>query len=347
LICRNATVNLAALPDPAAVLPPTPRLFALSAADVDYDPAAPAPALWKQFLTELWDDDTESWDTLAEVMGYLLTPDTTQQKIFLIVGPPRSGKGTIGRIIRRLLGEANVAGPTLSSLGTNFGLWPLMGKPCAIIADARLGGRADMAAITERLLSISGEDGQTIDRKNLTPVTMQLPTRFLILTNELPRIADASGALASRFVVLRLNETFLGREDTGLTERLTEELGGILLWAIEGWRRLRSRGHFIQPQAALADVQELHDLASPMKAFIRDACDVGAALSVKTTTLYDVWKKWCEGNGKKEPGEASRFGRDLRAAAPWVTVVQPRAGEERFRCYQGIALKAPGDSATF
>ena len=54
----------------------------------------------------------------------------------------------------------------------------------------------------ERLLSISGEDTLTIDRKYRDPWTGRLPTRFMILTNELPRFTDSSGALASRFVDL-------------------------------------------------------------------------------------------------------------------------------------------------
>jgi putative DNA primase/helicase len=79
--------------------------------------------------------------------------------------PRRSGKGTIARVLTALLGRDSVVSPTLASLQTPFGLAPLIGKPLAIISDARLGSRSDQAAITERLLSISGEDGLTIDRK--------------------------------------------------------------------------------------------------------------------------------------------------------------------------------------
>ena len=57
----------------------------------------------------------------------------------MMVGPKRSGKGTIARVLRKLIGERNVAGPTLSSLGGPFGLQPLLGKSGAIISDARQG----------------------------------------------------------------------------------------------------------------------------------------------------------------------------------------------------------------
>ena len=69
-----------------------------------------------------------------------LTGDTRQQKALLIVGPKRSGKGTIGRILTHLVGTGNVAGPTISGLARVFGLQPLIGKSVAIVSDARFAG---------------------------------------------------------------------------------------------------------------------------------------------------------------------------------------------------------------
>ena len=53
----------------------------------DFDPAAPAPDRGCGSCIELWDDDDESIATLAEMFGYVLAGDTTQQKMFLLVGP--------------------------------------------------------------------------------------------------------------------------------------------------------------------------------------------------------------------------------------------------------------------
>src|SRR5262249_23248106 len=159
-------------------------------------------------------------------------------------GPKRAGKGTIARVMRGVVGCHNVAGPTLGSLGTNFGLWPLLNTPLAIISDARLSNRTDQAVVTERLLSISGQDRVSVDRKHLTGVTVKLPTRLVVITNELPKLGDASGALAGRLIALRLGRCWFGNEDHTLTDRLLTELPGILLWAIEGWKRLRDRGRF-------------------------------------------------------------------------------------------------------
>ena len=122
-----------------------------------------------------------------------------------------------------------------------------MGKNLAIMSDARFSSDRDQTVV-ERLLCISGEDLLTVDRKHLLIVHMQLPTRFVFLTNEIPRLCDASGALAGRFMVLKFTESFYGREDKILTKKLTGELPGILNWAIEGWKRLRERDRFLQPE---------------------------------------------------------------------------------------------------
>ena len=274
LACSNGLLNLPT----RTLLPHTPAFFGVNAVDYSYDASANEPSKWLAFLASIWPDDQELIDTLQELFGLLLTPDTTHQKAILIVGPKRSGKGTIARVLTALLGPENVTGPTLDGLSRNFGLAPLIGKPLAIISDARLGGRTDAHVIAERILSITGEDSLTIDRKFLPAWTGRLPTRFVLLTNELPRLSDTSGALASRFIVLRLLQSFYGHEDQKLTGRLLTELPGILCWAMAGRDRLAERGHFVQPTSAKQAADELADLASPVGAFVRQMCVIDPRL---------------------------------------------------------------------
>ena len=198
----------------------TPRFFTTAAVNYSLDHDAKPPTEWLKFLLSLWADDGQSIQTLCEFFGYCLTQDTSQQKLMMIVGPKRSGKGTILRILRvAFVGAMNVAAPTLSSLAERFGLWPLLGKPVAVVSDARLSGRVDQAVIVERILSITGEDAQTADRKNLQPVTLKLPTRFVIVTNELPRLGDSSGSrMVSRMLLLRTINSFYGFEEPRLDQ---------------------------------------------------------------------------------------------------------------------------------
>jgi putative DNA primase/helicase len=322
----------------------TPDFYTSWSLPYSYDEKAPKPARWLAFLDELWPDDNETRDALQEWFGYLLSGDTRQQKMLMFIGPRRSGKGTICRVIGGLLGHHNVAGPTLSSLSTNFGLAPLIGKPVAIIADARL--RSNDGVIVERLLSISGEDLLTADRKYSDHWTGKLPTRFVLVSNETPRLRDSSGALASRFIIVPFVHSWFGREDTGLTDELLAELPGILQWSLDGLARLQARGHFVQPGAANELLQELEDLGSPVAAFLRERCTLGPTCAIEVSALYHAWQTWCDEQGVQHPTNASTFGRDLRAACPGVK--RGRTGEGRLYVYRGIGLgQAGGDDAPF
>jgi putative DNA primase/helicase len=172
LPCRTHNVHIPT----GAIIPPTPRLFNTNALEFDYDPAAAVPGRWLTLLEELWDDDQESIDLLQEWFGYCLTVDTTLQKALLIVGPRRGGKGTIARVLTRLVGPSNVAGPTTGSLAGTFGLQPLIDKSLAIISDARFSGE-HMPTVVERVLAITGEDLLTVDRKHHASISLKLPTR--------------------------------------------------------------------------------------------------------------------------------------------------------------------------
>jgi putative DNA primase/helicase len=346
LSMQNGILDLEAVAEhkPIHLLHPTPLYFTQTALPFDFDLHASRPVQWLKFLDELWPDDRESIDALQEWFGYLLTTDTRQQKILFLVGPKRSGKGTIARILRELVGPSNVAGPTLGSLAMNFGLSPLLGKPVAVISDARLSGRTDAAVIIERLLSISGEDAQTIDRKHRDPITTKLPTRFVILSNELPRLTDASGAFAGRLILLRLVNSWFGKEDHDLSDRLRDELPGILTWAIAGWRRLRRRGRFIQPDSGNELVEEMESITSPVGEFIREKYKVVAGAEVVVDELYQDWRDWCLDHGREHPGTKESFGRDLFATVPTLKKTRPRAQDgTRYHAYSGIRTRTTQD----
>ena len=285
-----------------------------------YDPQAGKPEKWLAFLDQVLVDET-AISTAQEWFGYALSPDTSQQKIMIYIGPKRSGKGTMARVQTALNGKHSVAGPTMGSLGENFGLEPLITKPLAIISDARIGQRTDKSVIVERLLTISGEDTLTVGRKFKLAWTGRLPTRIAILTNEMLSLADGSGALVGRFVVLLFPTSFYGKENVGLTNELLKELPGILNWAIDGYDRLRERGHFVQPENAAETIEMMEMLGAPIKAFIRDHCDVGPTQTVGINELYGQYEEWCKQTGLK-PRSKPWFGRDLSAAVPGLTVIR-------------------------
>lgn len=334
-VVRNGLVELAS----GTLHPPTATVFATAAADVRYDPAATCPT-WERFLGEIFEDDAEAVDLTRQMFGWLVSGDVSRHVIALIIGPPRSGKGTMLTALRALLGEANVCSSTLVGLAeSRFGLAPMLGKTCAIFPDERLGS-ADQARLASALLAVSGGDTVPVERKGRDVMSVRLRVRLVVASNEEPAIGDTSGALASRFRVVRTRQSFLGREDRGLESRLRDELPGILRWAIEGWRDLEARG-WVEPASAMDTMDDLARLGSPVVAFVDDCCTTDPVgldpAGVSLDHLYFAWCAWSARSGR-HAGTKERFSSGLRAAFPRLEVRRVRDDGRKERRVYGIAI---------
>ncbi len=317
----------------------TPKLFTTSATDVIYNPAAPAPANWLRFLAEAFPGDPEAIECLQQWFGYLLTPDTSQQKALIAVGRKRSGKGTAARVLQKLVGMKDYCGPTLKGLGTQFGLQPLIAARVAVISDARVGSQADLQTVAENLLRITGEDIVSVDRKHIGAWTGKLSTRFILLTNVMPAIVDPGGALASRFIVLHFGQSFFGREDTALGSKLDAELSGILNWALDGLDSLRRRGAFIQPASGQAAMVELQRRTTPILGFMQDALVPSPTSWVSKDTLFDLYKAWCDSSGLRYTASKDSFMSELYAVADGLASdCRLRSGAGRVRAVRGFKV---------
>jgi putative DNA primase/helicase len=309
------------------------------------------PKHWFAFLDSIWPPPPDTTtlhpaqDLLQEWFGYVLSGRTDLQKMVLMQGPTRGGRGTIGRVLTGLLGKENVAGLKLDDLGENFGMAHLINKPLAIIGDERFSGRK-MSEVVSALLMITGEDVIPVNRKRRDRWNGRLPTRLMLFSNELQKLSDASAAIVSRFLVLRMTKSWLGQEDVGLPDRLLGELPGILNWALEGLRWLTANGKFTTDPEAADIVAQMTALASPMQTYVEENCVVGEGKGFETYTvaLYHDHCDWRRANGHKTIA-SSTFGASLRAAFPHIRskkLVRPDGS--RFRVYVGIRLKRPRDA---
>jgi putative DNA primase/helicase len=336
--CENGLLRLT----DRAVLDHTPDYFNLVSVPFAFDPDAPLPKVWLRSLNEWLPNDAEAVEALQEWFGYIVSGRTDMHKIAMLIGPPRSGKGTIARVLQSLIGPDNVAGLSTGDLGSRFGLQSLIGKTLGTIADARVSVRSD--GIVENLLRISGEDRIQIDIKHREPWNGQLSTRLMFLSNELPRLPDSSNAITTRMLAIQFRRTFLGNENTDLTKQLLGELPGILLWALDGLDRLDARRKFVQPASGAELLVALGEGASPVEQFIRERCETGVDRKEPVDSLYSGYRSWCEANGYSTPNAAT-FGKQLTSAmatiAPDLHLERKRLGShaDRTYVYVGIELR--------
>jgi putative DNA primase/helicase len=322
--------------------PPDPMLFTPHGVGFDYDPNAPAPIEWLNFLDQIFNGEQDQITSLQEAFGYCLSSDVSQEKVFMLLGDKRSGKDTTRHTLQSLLSPTVICGPTLDSMGTNFGMSQLIGKQLAIVGDMRLGSKCDKDLLAEHVLKLSGRGLFTIDRKHKSHWTGPLPCKLWLISNEMPKLKDTSGALASRMITYHTRTSFYGREDRHLfRDKIRPELPAILLWALDGLRRMRQRGPIAEPACSIEMREELAREGSPIMAFVQECLTLDAAATVEKDELYSAYLDFAFDNGLP-PASKSWFFRDLETAtASKVKAERVQNGGVRVHNIVGARISNP------
>jgi P4 family phage/plasmid primase-like protien len=334
IVCQNGLFDVRN----NKLLPLTPAFFTLNSLSINYDPNAARPTQFLNFLDSVFGEDDESKKLLKWWFGYCLTQDTRHQKMLMLVGESRSGKGVITRLLEKMVGPRAYGSMKFHKMDANFALSSAIDKTVLVFPDARIGGKIDQSAVVADLLSITGEDVLFIDRKNLDPINVKLNCRIMTVSNEPLKLHDTSGALYNRLLLINFPTGVKeSDQDRDLGNRLDKELPGILNWAIEGWRELQENGQFFQPESGQDQLQIFSEQSSPMKQFIEDICKKGPNESIEVKFIFSAWKLWTE-NMNYKPGNRNTFGKDLTAAFPGVGKGRPRDGGKRVYIYTGISI---------
>jgi putative DNA primase/helicase len=340
LICfPNGILNI----DTNEFTPPDPMLFTPHGVGFDYDPNAPTPNEWLKFLDQIFNGEVDQIGSLQEAFGYCLSADMSQEKVFMLLRDKRSGKDTTRHTLQSLLSPTAICGPTLDSMGTNFGMSQLIGKQLAVVGDMRLGPKCDKDQLAEHVLKLSGRGLFTIDRKNKSHWTGTLPCKLWLISNEMPKLKDASGALASRIITYHTRASFYGREDRHLFEnKIRPELPAILLWSLDGLRRLRQRGPIAEPACSVETREDLAREGSPIMAFVQECITLDATAKVEKDALYLAYVVYARDSGL-QPISKSWFFRDLATAtASKVKAVRVQAaGGDREHYIIGARIRSP------
>jgi putative DNA primase/helicase len=343
ICCQNGLLHVPT----RQLLPHTPEFFTFSVTEFAYDPAAQCPT-WLRVLHDYWPEEGGEALLLQEMFGYSLMPITYLQKIFVLLGPGRSGKGTISKVLTMLVGEKNVASPNLGALAKDFGTQPMINKTLCIVGEAGFGRNDDRSAVTNFLKTVSGEDRVEINRKNKAHFVGRLLIRFWLLCNKIPEFDDAGKALAARMVPLKMTLSFVNREDEHLAEKLQAEIAGIMNWALEGYDRLmRNGGKFTMPQSSIETKEDVGRMASPAQSYFEDCCEFADKKEyVSEDDLYAHYEQWCEKCGQR-PLSKSRLVENIVSAEPArikkrMLSEGPNGDKQvRTRVLGGIKLRGP------
>lgn len=290
-----------------ALRPHSPDLFSVVELPFEWRGETGCPK-WRAFLNRVL-PDVALQKVLQEWFGYCLVPSQAYQRLLIMQGEGANGKSVAMGVLKNLIGERNWSAVPLEALDKNHMLKPLEGK---LVNFSTEWTHIESAAIN-LLKAISGGDPVHINPKNRDGYDLLLPTRFVITTNDPPRLSDRTEAIWRRLLTVPFTVTIPVEERRPLDVFVTDlcgEMPGILMWSLEGLHRLMRQGAFADCAATEALKAEYREDARPEFVFLEERVQLKPGEALRTDALYEAYQEYCRDGGYK-PLHATRFGREF------------------------------------
>jgi len=252
----------------------TPTIIATQHINIKFNPDAQCPNFVK-FLSEV--AEVEDIPLIQEIFGWCLVKEYFPQKWFVFIGGGGNGKTTLLRVLAHFLGKENVCENSPHDLGNDkYAKAELCGKLANIVADISEGTVKYSNIIKE----LTGDDLIRGPVKWKNPVRFINHAKLIFSGNKMPAFNDDTDAFYRRPHVINFNRYFGppsqrdlwdATEDIGILHTLlTEpEMEGILIWSLEGLRRLRNNGEFTGMLTINENRELIKKMSGPATSFFK------------------------------------------------------------------------------
>ena len=276
---------------------------------VGYNPEAPEPEKWLDFLDSLL--YPEDISTLQEYMGYCLIPTNRAQKMLIIIGNGGEGKSRVGLIMKSLLGDNMNTGDIQKLENNRFSLANLEYKLLLLDDDMTM----EALNKTNVIKSIVTLEGKTeLERKGKQSVQGYIYSRIMLIGNgSLSALHDRSYGFFRRQILLEAKPRDPGRKDDPyLIDKLRDELEGILLWCFKGLRRLIANDFQFTVSKRASDnllqaMEDGNNIIRFMKStgYIRLEGKENGRSEASGRNICHAYRCWCEDNSHKPLSDKS------------------------------------------
>ena len=275
---------------------------------------------WIAFLENNLEMDPERIKVLQEWAGYLLLPNSGQQKFMVLEGNGANGKSVYIAAITAMLGEVNVSNVQLEIFGDRFSRTETLGKLLNAASDC-----GEIDKISEGYIkSFTSGDRMFFDRKLKGGLNCKPTARLMIGCNNKPRFSDKTDGVWRRVLMIPwrvqiADERKILGMDTVAYWQASGELAGILNWAIQGLVRLRAQGRFTDCQAMKDSIEDYKSEVNPAREFLKTYCKVLDFGQIGCSDLYSAYAKWSVKHGYTHPYGDRTFGKEVKRAFPEVS----------------------------
>jgi putative DNA primase/helicase len=284
-----------------------PDLYITRRAPVAYSPGI-KNVRWEQFLDFATGGDKELQDWLQRAAGYSLTGSSKYDIMFLVYGPPGSGKNTFVEALVKCLGTQQYAWPLDSSiLAANDGA----ASSSDMYHWAELRGRrvvwVDELPDSERVKEnsvkkLTGSSEISARSPGERPFTFESRAKLWISTNHRPIITD--DAMWRRMRPIPFTKV-PDNPDPNLKEYIFDPEGAlpaVLSWAVEGAIKMLGSGSrdalgWCSKVSEAADIYRKNE--DRIGIFLDEETKKAEGTSVPVKSLYALYRMWSEERGEK------------------------------------------------
>ena len=128
---------------------------------------------------------------------------------------------------------------------------------------------------------------------------------------------------------------FVRKDD--LVARLMKETSGILNWALDGYTRLTTQGHFSDTRSAEEMRVAYEEAQEPVVVYVAERIQQAENDRIAKDDLYEDYANWCKARGVSLHGKIA-FGRRFQTAAPFVRQGKMGGRGDRRNCWINVRL---------
>lgn len=253
---------------------------------------------WNGFLTSIFGNiEDDRVKLLQEIFGWcFITHNLGIEKYIAFTGVSRAGKGTILKILMKILGEEFCKTIEFTELGHPRMHETLRKYNVVLDFDAKLPEKNARSAALSTLLKMTANENISSRRFHTTKsIHGQMNTKLLISCNKIPALLDDSAASANRAIILLFDKTFYKNENLNLINELESELAGITQWGVKGIKRLmKNNCIFTEPISSLEQQKDLKNNSQPLNEFIEEHVILESDAKCSTYDLFEIFKVYCE-----------------------------------------------------
>lgn len=295
------------------------------ASPVAYDPEMPIPH-WTRFL-ETSHPDPEVRSFLQKVLGYSMTSETRESKMFIHYGATTAnGKSVMMNVLKAILSDhmAPASEKTIirqkSQSAQRIGqdMVDLVGPRFLMLNETGEGGILDSEAVK----SLTSADLRADRPHAHANIQYRVTGKIHLVTNHLPHITPDK-AMRRRLVVIPWSESFADNPDPNLEKKLMSELPGILAWLVQGavrWyadHESSQRSGLEEPRRVAAELDQFFEEEDEIGTWLRDntmalAEDSDPKSWTTNRALFEDFVQWRFAQGASGPAPSTNaFGRRL------------------------------------